>query len=172
MRTENYNKLTAEELDLLAKAYLECRLSKLREMELAMALGESTLSTPAIEEARESLGLELGLAAAIHESGSGRQLSGAARRKKPFAVFLRVAACVAAVFVIAFTVKMAVSADDSDSCLAVYVDGAKVSSEVEARKIAESVEKECMAMLRESQRSSKEEYETCMTIIKELKEKP
>lgn len=172
MQTENYNKLTVKELDLLAKAYLECRLSKLQEMELAMVLGESAVSTPAIEEARESLGLELGLVSATRERGARHRFPGANRWKKAVVRFLRVAACVAALFVIAYTVKMAVLTDESDSYMTVYIDGAKVSSEVEARRIVESVEKECMAMLCESQRSSEKEYETCMTMINELKENP
>lgn len=165
MQKEKYNKLTTEELDLLAKAYLECRLSKLQEMELALALGESDASTPDIDEAREMLGIELELASASCEGALTEPCEIKARTGKPFAMFLRVAACIAAVIVLAVTVKWAVSTDKNDSYVSVYIDGKEISSEVEAQKIADRIEKECMEKLAESKRNSEKEYETCMNMF-------
>ena len=82
--------LTLNELEQLAQAYLDCRLTRLEEKELELLLASSPLSSPTIDEAREQMALT-SLMAASH---SRRRVA-----KRRFIRFGSIAACLAAIVI-------------------------------------------------------------------------
>ena len=82
--------LTLNELEQLAQAYLDCRLTRLEEKELELVLASSPLSSPTIDEAREQMALT-SLMAASH---SRRRVA-----KRRFIRFGSIAACLAALVI-------------------------------------------------------------------------
>lgn len=82
--------LTLNELEQLAQAYLNCRLTRLEEKELELLLASSPLSSPTINEARE----QMALTSLMAESHSRRCVA-----KRRFIRFGSIAACLAALII-------------------------------------------------------------------------
>ncbi|MGN0222735.1 MAG: hypothetical protein ACI4AM_01780 [Muribaculaceae bacterium] len=82
--------LTLNELEQLAQAYIDCRLTRLEEKELELVLASSPLSSPTINEARE----QMVLTSLMAESHSRRRLL-----KRRFIRFGSIAACLAALII-------------------------------------------------------------------------
>ena len=82
--------LSLNELEQLAQAYLDCRLTRLEEKELELLLASSPLSSPTINEARE----QMALTSLMVESHSRRRAL-----KRRFIRFGSIAACLAALII-------------------------------------------------------------------------
>ena len=82
--------LTLNELEQLAQAYLDCRLTRLEEKELELVLVSSLLSSPTINEARE----QMALTSLMAESHSRRRVA-----KRSVIRFGSIAACLAALII-------------------------------------------------------------------------
>lgn len=82
--------LTLNDLEQLAQAYLDCRLTRLEEKELELVLASSQLSSPTINEARE----QMALTSLMAESHSRRRVA-----KRRFIRFGSIAACLAALII-------------------------------------------------------------------------
>ena len=82
--------LSLKELEILAQAYLECRLSRLQEKELELILYDTDVTSPVIEEARRTMGVSTLLAEVRDTSGRTLLLP----RRNRFAAAGWVAACV------------------------------------------------------------------------------
>lgn len=82
--------LTLNELEQLAQAYLDCRLTRLEEKELELVLASSPLSSLTIDKARE----QMALTSLMAESHTRRHIL-----KRRFIRFGSIAACLAAVII-------------------------------------------------------------------------
>lgn len=135
------NIFTKEELEALSRAYLDCRLTRLQEKELELVLLSIGISSPVIDEARETMAVATAL-----ESPAPR------RRAKRFPAVRwmqwgAAAACFA--LVATFAVRMnhgAPACADSSMAVVVYVDGQRLSGDQAMRKAMET-QSSCMAML-------------------------
>lgn len=83
--------LTLAELEMLAQAYLDCKLSRLQEKELEYVLMSCGLSSPLIDEVRECMALSTLIA------------SGKPAKKKRNIIRWVAAACVGAIAIFAVT---------------------------------------------------------------------
>lgn len=137
---------TAEELEALSKAYLECRLTKLEEKELALVLLSCNASSPIIDEARETMSVtaEFEMTAPKREVPAYKTVR-----------FTRAAAAVGFIMLMTFAVALfrknvgnTENATDSFA-VAVYVDGERLSHEKAACKAAET-QAMCMALLEQT----------------------
>lgn len=151
---------TLEELEKLSEAYLECRLSKIQEKELELVLNSMSLSSPVLEEARLSMGIETVLSQTSVRCG-------AVRRRKPSR--LRIAACIAilAVSVALIAVNMHSSSGDT---LSVYVDGKSLSGEI-AKARAMEIEKSSMEMLKDAMLAAERERNRAIGSMNEIIDK-
>lgn len=138
----NNVKLTLQELEQLAQAYMDCRLSRLQEKELELVLLCSEFSSPVIDAARDIMGLTVRLlpcniAERAHEK----------KRKSWGFKYIGIAAAVATLVVcsVAFFRSPQYSAPRPETY--VCVDG-KVMNQYVAQSIAEETEEESMEMLR------------------------
>ncbi len=141
MKDRLYNNFTPEELDTLSKAYLECRLSKVQVKELELILSCCDVTSPIIDEARETMGIETVLGCAKLEKISSTT------PKRRWAKWWSAAACIAVVALVG--VINIVKGYDNDSNIVVFVDGKRLSSELAEKKAAET-QAMCMAMLEET----------------------
>ncbi len=135
----NINNLSLAELDSLSRAYLDCRLTKLEEKELQLVLMSTNFSSPAIDEARETMGVTT-----VMESLAAPAPK-RVRRRPAWLKWCAAAAC------IALAVGVAVNLPQSDrrmpdTSVIVYVDGHKLDNDEAARKASET-QARCMAML-------------------------
>lgn len=142
---------TAEELEALSKAYLDCRLTKLEEKELELVLLSCDASSPIIDEARETMGIM-----AAYEKATPQ------RHKHSYktARFTRAAAAIGIIMMMSLAIapfwKNAEYKDNSaDSfAVAVYIDGERLSPEIAVSK-AEETQAMCMAMLEQTVNKAK-----------------
>ncbi|MDE5811420.1 MAG: hypothetical protein K2H61_03825 [Muribaculaceae bacterium] len=141
MKTDNIN-LTIEELDSLARAYLDCRMTKLEEKELELVLLSTGLSTPAIDEARETMGI----VATIASPAKSTKLI-YSRRRQRWLRPLTVAASIAIVAAVAIGIfnKTTLLNDNSES-YTVYVNGNRLSGDLAQQKALQT-QAECMKLL-------------------------
>lgn len=160
MNNPNNHILTLAELDTLAKAYIDCKLSKLEEKELQLVLSSSLLSSPAIDEARELMGITT-----VMESLTAPKAPAVRPKRFAWVKWASAAACVA----LAVGIALRMPASDqhiNDGGIAVYVDGYKLDrAEAEAKAI--ETQAQCMAML-ESTINKVTEYQTSTLSILNL----
>lgn len=136
--------LTLEELEALAQAYLDCRLTRLEEKELELVLMSSGFSTPLIDEARETMGLTT----AVAQVPRPKEVKA---RPRPRLLWLRIsvaAACLALAVVTGYRLGRSGVGEETAEVI-VYVDGQRLSqdlAEVEAMK----TQVMCMAMMEET----------------------
>lgn len=132
--------LSLEELERLSRAYLDCRLSKLQEKELELVFLSSDISSPVIDEARETMGLTAVL-------GSMVPVKRHIRFRFLWHRWIAVAACIAVMAVVAIRFDAPLASGDSyASEVTVYVDGRRLEKD-KARQIAAGTQEMCMAML-------------------------
>lgn len=155
-------KLTGQELDSLARAYLDSRLTKQQEMELALVLSESDFSTPAIEEAKASMALEFGLKDSDQHKWERRPFG---RKLRDLAAS---AACVA-VLLGAVYVLTNHGGNADTAVIEVVVDGRRITESDEADLIADRMEEECMTLMRKTQELADRENERCRQLLDGLK---
>ncbi|MBD5232708.1 MAG: hypothetical protein HDS65_00860 [Bacteroidales bacterium] len=134
-------RLTVEELESLSKACLECRLSKLQEKELEFILLSSDVSSPIIDEARETLALTTALAS------SSKPVQAAARRRPRLFKWIAAAACIAVVA--GFGVRHIANTHTDSSIIIVFEDGKRLSADLAAKKAAET-QAMCMMQLKKT----------------------
>lgn len=140
--------LSLPELEALARAYLDCSLSRLEEKELTLILAESEYDSPVLSEARMSMGIELSMASAKMGSHAaapkrtGTSFSKARRRR--IMRICGVAACVAVLFGVGLT--MSNHRGTHDTQLEVVVDGKKLSGNM-AEVYASEMQAEHMEMM-------------------------
>lgn len=161
MSKEIIDNLTIEELEILSRAYLECRLSKIQEKELQLVLASVDFSSPVIQEARETMGI-------ISEWEAMKPIP-RIRRKPEFKVLRWCAAAACVIVLIGVAVRLNTSVGlinnvSEDSGITVWVDG-RCLSEDEARKIAGEDQAICMARMEQSLRLAGEEQNECMKEI-------
>lgn len=148
MNPDKYT-FTKEELEILSRAYLDCRLTKLQEKELEIVLLSCSFSSPVIDEARETMA-----AATTLSSPAPR------RRVKRFTAvrWMRWGAAAACFSLVAtFAVRMnhgAPACADSSMAVVVYVDGQRLSGEQAMRRAMET-QSSCMAMLEKTVSSAR-----------------
>lgn len=140
------SELTRDELDALAKMYLDCRLSRLEERELELLLAETGESSEAIDEARLLMGLCTAMAAVMPRR----------KARRPWERLAGVAASVAVVCAVATTFLTQGDNAPHTACAAaetitVYVDGEYVSDPVRAYTIAEETMHNSMLALTAAQ---------------------
>lgn len=141
MKTDNIN-LTIEELDSLARAYLDCRLTKLEEKELELVLLSTGLSTPAIDEARETMGIVTTIASPAKPTKLIHS-----RRRQRWLRPLTVAASIAIVAAVAIGIfNKTTLLNDNNESYTVYVNGNRLSGELAQQKALET-QAECMKLL-------------------------
>lgn len=134
--------LTLEELEALAQAYLDCRLTRLEEKELELVLMSGGFSTPLIDEARETMGLTT----AVAQVPQPKEV-----KARPRLLWLRIsvaAACLALAVVTGYRLGRSGVGEETAEVI-VYVDGQRLSpdlAEVEAMK----TQVMCMAMMEET----------------------
>ena len=140
---DNNEKMTLQELEQLAQAYMDCRLSRLQEKELELVLLCYEFSSPIIDAARDTLRLTVqmtpyNIAEIAHEK----------KHKKRFYKYAGIVAGIAAIFAcgVAFFRNPQYSAQSPKTYIC--VDG-KVMNQYVAQSIAEETEKETMEMLRD-----------------------
>lgn len=139
MNPDDRHTFTREELEVLSRAYLDCRLTRLQEKELELVLMSCAVSSPIIDEARETMAV----AAAFEKPQPSRKI-----KRAPAIRWMRwcaAAACFA--FVATFAVRMNNAASSENSmAVVVYVDGRRLSGD-QAEKMALETQSRCMAML-------------------------
>lgn len=141
MKTDNFN-LTIEELDSLARAYLDCRLTKLEEKELELVLLSTGLSTPAIDEARETMGIVTTIASPAKPTKLIQS-----RRRQRWLRPLTVAASIAIVAAVAIGIfNKTTLLNDNNESYTVYVNGNRLSGDLAQQKALET-QAECMKLL-------------------------
>lgn len=137
---------TAEELEALSKAYLDCRLTKLEEKELELVLLSCDASSPIIDEARETMGIM-----AAYEKATPQRHKHSYKTSR----FTRAAAAIGIMMLMSFAIaplwKSTESKEDNADlfAVAVYVDGVQLSREKAVSK-AEETQAMCMAMLEQT----------------------
>lgn len=139
---QDHDMLTLEELEALAQAYIDCRLTRLEEKELELVLMSSGFSTPLIDEARETMGLTT----AVAQVPRPKEV-----KARPRLLWLRIsvaAACLALAVVTGYRLGRSGVGEETAEVI-VYVDGQRLSpdlAEVEAMK----TQVMCMAMMEET----------------------
>lgn len=145
----NYDKLTLQELEELARAYLDCRLSRLQEKELELvltSLSPGEASSPVIDEARETMAVASMIEAS--EKFERKQAPESSKKRgivRTMQQSLRWSAVAAAVAIIAGTALLFHDRQtDYNSLLAnervyVIVDGEVITGERAQRIAAESM---------------------------------
>lgn len=137
------NMFTQKELEVLARAYLDCRLSKLQEKELELLLASSDVSSPIIDEARDTMMATTMLEAAAPARPASRQ----APVRRPWRWAAAAAVVLAAGVGLGLWRHAAGQAVGLDSapCI-VYVDGERLDPEAAAAS-AMATQSMCMAMM-------------------------
>lgn len=132
---------TREELEILSRTYLDCRLTRLQEKELELVLLSCDISSPVIDEARETMAAQAAL-----QSPAPRRKA----KRFPAVRWMQWGAAAACFALVAtFAVRMnhgALPEADSSVAIVVYVDGQRLSGEQAMRKAMET-QSSCMAML-------------------------
>lgn len=137
---------TAEELDALSKAYLDCRLTKLEEKELELVLLSCDASSPIIDEARETMGIM-----AAYEKATPQRHKHSYKTSR----FTRAAAAIGIIMMMSLAIAPFLKDDGSNEdrtdsfAVAVYIDGERLSPEKAVSK-AEETQAMCMAMLEQA----------------------
>ena len=142
MNNKPYN-FTPDELEALARAYLDCRLSKLQEKELELVLMSTELSTPTIDEARETMGIVTSIASPSETT----QSTATRRRRQRLLRPLMAAASIAVMAAVALGIfhKTTLQSDSSESYI-VYVNGNQLNGELAQQKALET-QAQCMKLL-------------------------
>ena len=139
------SKLTRDELDALARMYLDCRLTRLEERELELLLSCCDEHSEAIDEARDTMGLCTAIAAAT----PARTMRRAWRRTAGIAASVAVVCAVAATLL--HRGGGSQPAESALETITVYVDGHYVADPVEAYSIAEETMHNSMLSLTAAQ---------------------
>ncbi|MDE6109778.1 MAG: hypothetical protein K2F72_05795 [Muribaculaceae bacterium] len=137
------NMFTKKELEALARAYLDCRLTKVQEKELEIVLSSCDVSSPIIDEARDTM-----LATTAIEACAPARDEKKTKRRVWFR-WWAAAACIAlaAGAAIPLIRHAAASQGSLDSApYIVYVDGKRLETD-EAAAAALATQSECMAMM-------------------------
>lgn len=137
------NMFTKKELEALARAYLDCRLSRVQEKELEIVLTATDLSSPIIDEARDTM-----LATTMLETAPPARAARKTQRPR-WVRWCVAAACVALAAGAAVPLIRHASADPAglDSApYIVYVDGERLDSDA-AAAAALATQSRCMALM-------------------------
>lgn len=160
MSKDNIN-MTLDELEVLSQAYLDCRLSKLQEKELQLVLESTDISSPVIDEVRETMG--------ITSVWEGMNPIYPVRKKSMIRTvrWVVAAACLALVAVVAG--RFVTSGSTNPGMLQneeyiVYIDG-KCLDPDEAKKIALETQASYMAQLHQALRQAEEQENECLKMI-------
>lgn len=150
--------MTLDELEVLSRAYLDCRLSKIQEKELQLVLESTDMSSPALAEALETMRITSELENLKPQSDTRRK-----PRQKAWRWYAA-AACAAIVISSVVLLNHAGPGKDDDSSCVVYVDG-KVLDASEANSFAMNVQSQCMAKMNEALQRAEREQRECMKLI-------
>lgn len=152
--------LNIADLEMLAQAYLDCRLSRREEKELALVLAVSEADSPLLAEARETMGIEMRMA----ESGNtgGALLVRAGRRHRRAWRLGAAAACVA---LLAGAAWMQLRPAEPD--VIVVIGGRELSGSA-ARAEASRMEAEDMRMMRELMADAERQQAENIALLNEL----
>lgn len=159
------NNLTLEELEILAQAYLDCRLSRVQEKELELVLYDTDLSSPVIDEARRTMGVTT-----LMEAGhTPRRTLRLKQRRRWFGAATWAAASVGvlAVASLLYFTRGAFPSDNRDGeYVSVYVDGKPLSREDALAEAAMS-QAASMAMMEQMLAEAKADSERNMEYFKQ-----
>lgn len=136
--------LNITELEQLARAYLDCRLSLTEERELALLLFSTGASSALLDEVRAEMGVEL--------------LAGAMpfRRRRRLSPWLtRVAACLVLLLSTAIAIHLDNRHRRVPEYVCVIIDGRELTHDEAARAAAE-IESSSLAMLHEAMNSEQD----------------
>lgn len=157
MKTDEWN-LTVDELDILCRLYMDCKLSVLEEKELEYFLSQTSLTSPSIEEVRRLTGIQ-----------AFKPILSKPIIKKKFSNWWGTTGIAASVAIIlgigvAFLKTGNSISSVSDSCIA-YVNGQEIHGDVamariesETRKAEEFIRK--MVELEEEEQNKIEQFMT------------
>lgn len=155
-RPEN---LSQSELEQLARAYLDCRLTLLEEKELEYLLLSTDISAPLIDEARAQMVLTSMLAHSKAKSDS--------HRKKKFRMMQRIAATAACIAAVGLASGAWMRASAPAESFYVCIDGHELSEE-ESRIRAAEIEASTMATFNSLLAEARRESEQSRQIIENL----
>lgn len=157
------NNLTLKELEILAQAYLDCRLSRVQEKELELVLYNTDMSSPVIDEARLTMGIST-----LMEAGRKPRTLHLKQRRRWFGAAAWAAASVG-VLVIAsllyFSGSSFPSGNSDGEYVSVYVDGKPLSREDALAEAAMS-QAASMAMMERMLAEAKADSERNMEYFK------
>lgn len=159
-----------QELETLARAYLDCRLSRLQEKELEYVLSFTGLSSEVIDEARESLGIcSLISAAGNHEREKAHA------RKRPGVYFRKWGSVAASLVIITAAAVIFLSRRDGHSSFSgisgysyVCIDGKEITGH-DADRIADKSREESIAMMNSILEEAERQQEKDMLLINKMK---
>ncbi|MBD5246205.1 MAG: hypothetical protein HDS55_05560 [Barnesiella sp.] len=155
------NNLTHEELETLAQAYLDCRLTRLEEKELELVLYSSDISSPVIDEARRTMGI-----ITLLSGGTARlRRSHVPRRRFTWLGWAAAAVGILLLSSLLYFPKMNVDGwGGTGDNMAVYVNGRHLTGD-EAMMEALQAQDESRKMVRELCVEVKEDYNSNMKLI-------
>lgn len=158
------DKFALEELEALAQAYLECRLSKFQEKELELILlsedNPSGLHSPILDEVRETMKFTSLLAEEAPLKPKHNRFWKLRFR------WIEAVACIALIIGIAlhFTIPGDEVTPHSNTCIEVYSNGRCLPPD-EAEKKAAETQKLCMELLNKTVSNAQEAEKQSMRLI-------
>lgn len=164
MKTTDDNRFSREELEILAQAYLDCRLSRLEEKELELVLSRCRLSSPLLDEARRDMRLHTAMASA----GAPGAVT-ARRNNLRFPKWAVAAACLMLILAAGICYHINDSGN-SESYACVIINGKRLP-EKEADEYADKAKAESMAEFRRILENAERTDKECIDRINSLKNK-
>lgn len=151
------NNLTLQELEMLSQAYLECKLTRLEENELRLVLATSDMSSPVIDEARDTMAA----CSLMKESVRNNSVRPIARRTLKW---MSAAACIAAALCVGAGLLSMNYTQHRGENVIVYVNGRQLSEEA-ALKTALETQSMCMKALEQTLDDARKTQYQSMNII-------
>lgn len=155
------HKFSTEELEILSKAYLECRLSKVQEKELELVLLSYDISSPLIDEARQTMGITTMLESLAAKNAIK------SRHRFGWLKWAGAAACIAIAIGIGIRqgqITPSIHDNMNSKYFTVYIDGQLLSPEL-AQKTAVETQMACMALLEKTVRDAQSAQNESTRII-------
>lgn len=168
---QNREKLTKEELEILAQSYLDCTLSRLQEKELEWILLNTPISSPLIDDCRRVMGLEYLFDSSTQSCCNNKKPKALKRRKMIYRI------SVAATILIAITCSIILinhaqpdnvsPSTTTDVDVTVYLDGEKLDHEA-ALSEALMTQQHSMSMIKEIKSDAQNIERTTFKEINEI----
>ena len=139
---DNNDNMTIEQLERLAQAYFDCKLSRREEEEFKAVLLFAGVHSPLIDECRLAMGLEV---IAARPQASAAQT----RRRRKYRYWIAAAACLTAIVIAGVAIMTTSSGqlqDSQEAVITVYANGRQITDKEQARGIAIAKYNECIAM--------------------------